>query len=264
MTTPALVLDSIDVTFGDGLATGIRALSGVSLTVERGEFVIVVGSNGAGKTTLANVVAGVCPAGRGSIRLSGVDVTGWPVHKRGRRIGRVFQDPLAGTAGALTVHDNLALAERRSRRRRLRVPRTADRHRELLSTVGMGLERRLDTRVDALSGGQRQALAVLMAVQSEPELLILDEHVAALDPVAAERVLQLTTALANDHGIATLMITHNMTHAVELGTRTVMMNRGTVLFDVDTRTRAGLTVDGLIHRFRQLAADDLSDRTSLG
>jgi putative ABC transport system ATP-binding protein len=178
-------------------------------------------------------------------------------------IGRVFQDPMAGTAGSLTIHENLVLAERRASRRRLRIPRTAANHRELLSSLGMGLENRLSSPVDALSGGQRQALAVLMATQAEPDLLMLDEHTAALDPAAAERVLLVTRQLTEERQVTTLMITHNMSHAIELGGRTVMMHRGRVLFDLDAAERAGLTVNDLIDRFRQLADDELLDRTVL-
>jgi putative ABC transport system ATP-binding protein len=170
---------------------------------------------------------------------------------------------MAGTAGALTIHENLVLAERRSGRRRLIVPGDAESHRAALAQLGLGLEDRLSARVDTLSGGQRQALTVLMAIRSEPDLLMLDEHTAALDPAAAERVLDATTRLAERGHITTLMITHNMHHAIEHGNRTVMMHRGRILFDLDAERRVGLTVDDLIQRFRDLAVDELSDRTAL-
>lgn len=259
----ALRLSGVELTFNAGQINEARALRGVDLEVERGEFVVILGSNGAGKSTMMNAIAGVNQPDAGTIELDGEDITNVPDHRRARRIGRVFQDPMAGTAGTLTIEENLVLAERRNARRRLRVPRAADHHRELLSQLGMGLEDRVSTRVDTLSGGQRQAMAVLMAIQADPSLLMLDEHTAALDPSAAERVLDVTTRLASQAHITTLMITHNMNHAVQLGNRTVMMHRGRVLFDLDAEQRAGLTLPDLIDRFRQLAADDLSDRTAL-
>lgn len=261
--TAALTLSDVHLTFHAGQINEARALRGVDLRVERGEFVVILGSNGAGKSTLMNAIAGVHQPDSGVIELDGEDITRVPDYRRARRIGRVFQDPMAGTAGTLTIEENLVLAERRNGRRRLRVPRASDHHRELLGQLGMGLEDRMSTRVDTLSGGQRQAMAVLMAIQADPTLLMLDEHTAALDPAAAERVLDVTTRLAGQTHVTTLMITHNMSHAIELGDRTVMMHRGRVLFDLDAEQRAGLTLPDLIDRFRQLAADDLSDRTAL-
>lgn len=263
MTTPLLSLRGLRLTFNPGLVNEAVALAGVSLDVARGEFVVLLGSNGAGKSTLMNAIAGVHRLDSGTIELDGADITRLDDHRRARRIARVFQDPLAGTAGPLTINENLVLAERRSGHRRLRAPRADARHRTILAQLGMGLEHRLEARVDTLSGGQRQALAVLMAIQSAPDLLMLDEHTAALDPAAAERVLAATTELAGRGHLTTLMITHNMSHAIEFGTRTVMMHRGRVLFDLDTRQRAGLTVPDLVERFRALADDELSDRTAL-
>ena len=259
----ALCLASVELTFNPGQINEARALRGLDLVVQRGEFVVILGSNGAGKSTMLNAIAGVHQPDAGTIELDGVDITRLPDHRRARHIGRVFQDPLAGTAGTLTIEENLVLAERRNGHRRLRVPRGTDHHRHLLAQLGMGLEDRMATRVDTLSGGQRQAMAVLMAIQADPSLLMLDEHTAALDPAAAERVLHVTRRLASESHVTTLMITHNMSHAIELGDRTVMMHRGRVLFDLDAEQRAGLTVPDLIDRFRRLAADDLSDRTAL-
>jgi putative ABC transport system ATP-binding protein len=257
-----LRLGDVWLTFNRGKVNETAALRGVTLEVERGQFVVIVGSNGAGKSTLMNVVAGVHLADRGTIELNGRDVGRVPDHRRARHIGRVFQDPLLGTAGPLTIHENLVLAERRAARRRLRIPRNRAAHREQLAVLGMGLEERLGTRVDSLSGGQRQALAVLMAVQGAPDLLMLDEHTAALDPAAAERVLDVTRRLTAE--VTTLMITHNMSHAVDYGDRTVMMHRGRVLFDVAGAERARLDRNALIDRFRALATDDeFSDRTVL-
>jgi putative ABC transport system ATP-binding protein len=258
-----LRIRDLELTFNAGQVNEAKALQGVTLDVERGEFVVILGSNGAGKSTLMNAISGVHAPDRGAIELAGTDLTGTPDHRRARMIGRVFQDPMAGTAGSLTIHENLVLAERRASHRRLRIPRTAGRHRQLLEPLGMGLENRLSSPVDTLSGGQRQALAVLMAIQAEPDLLMLDEHTAALDPAAAERVLEVTRQLAGERQITTLMITHNMSHAVELGNRTVMLHRGKVLFDLDARQRDGITVNDLIDRFRRLADDELLDRTVL-
>ena len=260
----ALRLEDVHLTFNAGLVNEAVALAGVSLEVQHGEFVVLLGSNGAGKSSLMNAVAGVHQPDSGTVELAGIDVTSMPDHRRARRIGRVFQDPLAGTAGSLTILENLVLSERRGGRRRLRMPGDLAHQRELLVQLGMGLESRLSARVDTLSGGQRQALAVLMAMQSDPDLLMLDEHTAALDPAAAERGRDVTARLAAAGNLTTLMITHNMHHAIELGDRTVMMHRGRILFDLDRDERAGLTVADLIDRFRQLADDDLSDRTALG
>ena len=261
--TPLLRARDLRLTFNSGLVNEAVALAGLSLDVARGEFVVLLGSNGAGKSTLLNAIAGAHRLDSGSIELDGVDIGRVDDYRRARRIARVFQDPLAGTAGPLTIDENLVLAGRRASRRRLRAPRATEHHRSLLAQLGMGLESRLEARVDTLSGGQRQALAVLMAIQSEPDLLLLDEHTAALDPVAAERVLAVTTELAGRGHLTTLMITHNMSHAIEFGTRTVMMHRGRVLFDLDAQQRTGLTVADLVERFRALAAE-LSDRAVLG
>jgi putative ABC transport system ATP-binding protein len=263
MSEPLLHVGDLRLTFNPGLVNETIALDGVSLDVERGAFVVLLGSNGAGKSTLLNAIAGVHRPDSGTIRLDGEDIGRLDEHRRARRIARVFQDPMAGTAGALTIHENLVLAQRRSGRRRFVVPRDAESHRASLAQLGLGLEDRLSARVDTLSGGQRQALTVLMAIESEPDLLMLDEHTAALDPAAAERVLDATTRLAERGHITTLMITHNMHHAIEHGNRTVMMHRGRILFDLDAERRVGLTVDDLIQRFRDLAVDELSDRTAL-
>jgi putative ABC transport system ATP-binding protein len=264
VSTAVLSVNDLWLTFNAGQVNETTALRGVSLDVRQGEFVMILGSNGAGKSTLMNAIAGVHAPDRGTIELAGTDIGRLPDHRRARRIGRVFQDPMAGTAGSLTILENLVLAERRAGRRRFRVPHRIEHHRELLAQLGMGLEDRLTARVDTLSGGQRQALAVLMAMQAEPALLMLDEHTAALDPAAAERVLDVTARLAAGGHITTLMITHNMHQAIAFGDRTVMMHRGAVLFDVEGEQRAGLDVPDLIDRFRQLTHDDLSDRTALG
>ena len=258
-----LCLRSLELTFNQGRVNEVRALRGLSLDVDAGEFVVVVGSNGAGKSTMLNAIAGVHLPDRGTIELAGTDLTEQADHRRARVIGRVFQDPLAGTAPSLTIEENLMLAERRGRRRRFRRPSNPARREEALASLGMGLEHRLRARVSTLSGGQRQALSVLMAMQAEPSLLLLDEHTAALDPGAAHRVLDVSTRLAAERGITTLMVTHNMTHAVEVGDRTVMLHEGRTLFDLHGEERANLTVADLVARFHELAGDGLTDREML-
>lgn len=264
MTThPLLEINDVELTFNPGQVNEVTALGGVDLDITEGEFVVMLGSNGAGKSTLMNVIAGVHLPDHGSIVLGDEDITLQPDFKRAARIGRVFQDPMAGTAASLTIEENLTLAERRGKRRRLRRPTAHSRHRDTLALLGMGLEDRLDTQVAVLSGGQRQALSVLMAIQASPELLMLDEHTAALDPSAAQRVLEVSAQLANEFNVTTLMITHNMNHAVEIGNRTVMMHRGKVLFDLSEAERADVGVSDLVDRFHNLAHDELSDRSIL-
>ena len=261
---PKLSVRGCSLTFNAGQHNEVRALNAVDLDIAPAEHVVIVGSNGAGKSTLLNLVCGRYLPDVGSVSLDGEVVTDQPEHQRARRIGRVFQDPLAGTAAPMTIEENLALAERRSSGRRFRRMRSSDReqHREQLSRLGMGLEDRLGNQVGSLSGGQRQALALLMAAVSKPDLLVLDEHTAALDPGAAERVLTLTNELVADEGLTTLMITHNMEHAVSTGDRTVMMHRGSVLFDVFGAERYEMTVGHLVERFRELGGV-VSDRAAL-
>jgi len=263
--TPKLAVEKCSITFNAGQHNEVRALDSISLRIARSEHVVIVGSNGAGKSTLLNLVCGRFLPDTGRILIDGEAVTDQAEHQRARRIGRVFQDPLAGTAGTMTIEENLALAERRSTGRRFRrIRRTqTDHHREQLARLGLGLEERLSNQVDSLSGGQRQALALLMASISKPDLLVLDEHTAALDPGAAERVLRLTNELVAEEGLTTLMITHNMEHAVSTGDRTVMMHRGSVLFDLSGDERTKMTVTDLVERFRSLGGV-VSDRAALG
>jgi putative ABC transport system ATP-binding protein len=250
--------------FHPGQSNEVRALDDVDLTLRRGEHVVIVGSNGAGKSTLLNVVCGRFIPDHGAVLLDGHDITELSEPRRARRIGRFFQDPTAGTAAPMSIAENLALAGSRARRRRFRSTGGQQRaaYREQLSRLGMGLEDRLDVVVGGLSGGQRQALALLMAAISQPELLVLDEHTAALDPAAAHRVLELTNDLVGELSLTTLMVTHNMQHAVDTGERTVMMHRGAIMFDVRDEERSRLTVAGLVERFHELRAD-VSDRSAL-
>lgn len=231
----------------------VSALAGVDFALTRREFVAVIGSNGAGKTTLLNVIAGGTRPDEGRVYLLGRDVTGWPPHRRAHWIGRVFQDPRQGAAPHLTVAENLALASRKGRRG-LGFPLTRRRRgglQDALAGLGMGLEGRLSEEVASLSGGERQALAVLMATLARPQLLLLDEHTAALDPANAERVLAITEDLVRRGSLAALMVTHRMDHALALGDRLLMLHRGRIALDLRCAEKRELTVEDLVRLFRQ-------------
>ena len=248
-----LDVKNISKTFNHGTPNEKRAVRGLSLHLDRGEFVTIIGSNGAGKSTLFNAVAGSFYVDEGSISLDGQDITFLPEHRRSRTIGRLFQDPLKGTAPSMTIEENLALAYLRSSKggpfsRISREDRALFRAR--LSRLGMGLEDRMRQPVGLLSGGQRQALTLLMATMVPPKLLLLDEHTAALDPATADKVLELTAQVVAESGITCMMITHNMSQALSLGSRTLMMADGAIVLDVAGEERAGLTVDDLLSRFR--------------
>ena len=248
-----LNINNIYKTFNAGTVNEKSALQGVSLHLEDGDFVTVIGGNGAGKSSLLNAVAGAWFVDQGNILIDGLDVTHLPEHKRAKYIGRVFQDPMMGTAATMQIEENLALAARRGERRTLRIGITeAERseYRQLLSQLDLGLEDRLTTKVGLLSGGQRQALTLLMATMVPPELLLLDEHTAALDPGTAEKVLELTRRTVAEHHITCLMVTHNMAQALTLGNRTLMMADGRIVLDGAGAERAGMTVDDLVARFR--------------
>lgn len=252
-----LELKDIHKTFNVGTER-VEALQGVDLALARGEFTTVIGSNGAGKSTLLNVIAGTCRPSRGRVRIAGRDVTRWPAHRRARWIGRVFQDPLKGTAAHMTLAENLALALKKGPRglglalhgARKRVIRDA------LARLGMGLEERLAEKVAHLSGGERQAVTVLMATLARPKLLLLDEHTAALDPANAEVVLEVTERLVEEGRIATLMVTHRMDQALRTGDRLVMMHKGRVLLDISGERKRGLSVDALVQLFRRAGVVD--------
>jgi putative ABC transport system ATP-binding protein len=228
------------------------ALNDVSLALSPGDFAVVVGGNGAGKSTLLNAVAGEVQIDSGAIEIDRRDVTREPTHRRAAAVARVFQDPLIGTAGPMTIEENLALAERRGRRNGLRLGLTAAaraRYREGLALFGLGLESRMSQKVELLSGGQRQSLALLMAVLTTPKLLLLDEHTAALDPRTAEMVMSATVAAVTRDRLTTLMVTHNMQHALTFGNRLVMMMEGRIIYEADATEKAELTVEGLVKRF---------------
>ena len=254
------MLDLINVrkTFNKGTINQRVALDGINLHLEDGDFVTVIGGNGAGKSTMLNAVAGVWPVDDGRIILDGEDITALPDYKRAKYIGRVFQDPMMGTAPNMQLEENLALAMRRGQRRGLgwgvtRAER--EEYREKLRGLGLGLEDRMTAKVGLLSGGQRQALTLLMATMVTPELLLLDEHTAALDPVTADKVLALTRSVVSERSISCLMITHNMHQALELGTRTLMMDAGRIVLDVSGPERAGMTVQGLLDAFAAKAGE---------
>lgn len=228
------------------------ALDGLDLSLETGAFAVVIGSNGAGKSTLLNALAGSVTPDSGRIVIAGEDVTRLPVHLRARRVARVFQDAMLGTAAGMTVAENMLLADLRGQPRRLRPGLDRgrlERYRERLALLGLGLEDRLDTRIDLLSGGQRQAVSLIMAVSSAPDLLLLDEHTAALDPKTAALVMQATVKAIGATGLTTLMVTHNMQHAIDHGDRIVMLDAGRVRLEIRGPQKAGLTIPDLVQRF---------------
>ena len=248
-----LDIKNISKTFNPGTVNEKRALTDFSLHLERGDFATIVGSNGAGKSTLFNAIAGCFYADTGSISLAGRDITFTPEHQRSRVIGRLFQDPLRGTAPHMTIEENLALAYLRASHGNpfSRISRAdKEKFRAQLSLLDMGLENRMRQPVGLLSGGQRQALTLLMATMVPPQLLLLDEHTAALDPATAEKVLELTQRIVEESHITCLMVTHNMTQALELGNRTLMMADGHIVMDVSGKEREGMTVDDLVARFK--------------
>ena len=260
-----LRLEHVTKTFAAGTPDQKTALDDVSLHIEKGEFVSIIGANGAGKSTLFNAVCGSFIVDRGRVVLDGEDITYWPDHRRARRIGRLFQDPMRGSAPDMSIEENLALAAGRGGW--LSRVSAADKaaFRDRLALLGMGLEDRVKQPVGLLSGGQRQALTLLMATYNAPQLLLLDEHTAALDPATAEKVLELTARIVSEHAITCLMVTHNMLSALELGSRTLMMDRGRVIYDVTGEERAKLTVSDLTEKFRQLSGRALdNDRMLLG
>jgi putative ABC transport system ATP-binding protein len=248
-------LRSLEKTFEQPGGDVVPALRGVSLTIPAGQFVTVIGSNGSGKSTILNVIAGTYLTDSGTIRIGDVDVTRWPEHKRAAHVGRIFQDPFKGTCPSMTVAENLRMAELRGKRRGLRfgLGRAAlERYREGLTSLGMRLENRLQASMGTLSGGQRQAVTLLMATLTRPDLLLLDEHTAALDPRAAEQIMVVTDHVVRAHRLTTLMVTHSMDQAVRFGDRTIMMHRGMVIADLAGEERSGVTEADLLVRFAEL------------
>lgn len=257
-----LVVQDIFKTFNPGTINEKRALDGVSITLNEGDFVTVIGGNGAGKSTLLNALAGVWPIDSGKILIDNVDITMMQEHKRAKYLGRVFQDPMMGTAAGMEIDENLALANRRGKFRGLRSGITTKekaKYKELLKSLDLGLEKRMTSKVGLLSGGQRQALTLLMASLKKPKLLLLDEHTAALDPKTAAKVLETTEKIVKKDTITTLMITHNMKQAIAHGNRLIMMNKGRIIFDISGEEKMKLTVDDLLQKFAEVSGQELAN-----
>ena len=250
-----LYVEHVSKTFNPGTINERKALIDVSLHIKPGEFVTVIGGNGAGKSTILNAIAGLWPIDDGAVILDGENITGLPEYKRAPYIGRVFQDPMMGTAASMQIEENLALAKRRGQKRTLKWGITKaekEEFREKLAILGLGLEDRMTTKVGLLSGGQRQALTLLMAALQKPKLLLLDEHTAALDPATAKKVLEISDQIVEDNNLTTLMITHNMQDAINHGDRLIMMNEGTICYDVSGEEKKSLTRQMLLEKFENI------------
>lgn len=262
-----LELRNISKTFNAGTINEKKALKGIDLTLNDGDFVTVIGGNGAGKSTLLNAICGTWRVDSGEIIIDGKDVTSTPEHKRATFLGRVFQDPMMGTAADMEIQENLALAKRRGRVRGLGwgiSKAEKEEYKQLLSTLGLGLEERMTSKVGLLSGGQRQAVTLLMAAMAEPKLLLLDEHTAALDPKTAEKVLEITEQIVSKNRLTTLMITHNMRDAIKHGNRLIMMHEGRIIVDVCGEEKKNLTVEDLLGLFTKASGKEFAnDRTML-
>ena len=257
-----LELKHITKVFNRGTVDEKVALNDLSLTLNDGDFVTVIGGNGAGKSTMQNAICGTWQPDEGQVILDGIDVTALPEHKRAKYLGRVYQDPMMGTAAGMQIEENLALAARRGKPRTLRPMITKDEresYRRLLEELGLGLESRLSTKVGTLSGGQRQALTLLMATIVPPKLLLLDEHTAALDPKTAARVMELTDKIVSETKLTTLMITHNMRDAIHYGNRLIMLHDGRVILDISGEDKEKLTVPELLEMFSKASGDEFSD-----
>lgn len=261
-----LELKNVNKTFNKDTINEKHALKDISLTMEPGDFITVIGGNGAGKSTMLNAIAGVWPIDSGAILIDGENITGLPDYKRAPYIGRVFQDPMMGTAPDMQIDENLALAARRGKRRTLRwgvTKQEQENYREQLKTLDLGLEDRLTQKVGLLSGGQRQALTLLMASIQKPKLLLLDEHTAALDPKTAKKVLDITDRIVKRDHLTALMVTHNMRDAIAIGNRLIMMYEGKILFDIRGEEKQKLTVNDLMNMFSEAAGEEFADEQSL-
>ncbi len=254
-----LKIKEISVTFNPGTVNAKTALNKLSLDVKAGDFITIIGANGAGKSTLFNAIGGSFFTDEGSIELDGQDITMMPEHKRAKMIGRLFQDPMLGTAPDLSIMDNMALSAGKGGWLSILSNKEKKDFRDRVSVLGMGLEDRMSQPVRLLSGGQRQALTLLMATYHPPKLLLLDEHTAALDPGTAEKVLNITQEVISANNLTCLMITHNMQNALDLGNRTIMMNQGNIIYDVRDEERAGLTVNDLLDRFKTKGGEALDN-----
>lgn len=257
-----LKMNDVYKTFNKGTINEKAALQGLHLELKEGEFVTVIGGNGAGKSTMLNMIAGVFPVDAGSITIDGVDVTRQPDYKRAAYLGRVFQDPMMGTAADMEIQENLAMAYRRGKRRGLRWGITSKEktdYREKLKLLDLGLESRMSSKVGLLSGGQRQALTLLMAALQKPKVLLLDEHTAALDPKTAAKVLAQTEKIVSKNALTTLMITHNMKDAIRLGSRLVMMHEGRIIYDVSGEEKKALHVSDLLAKFEEASGEEFAN-----
>ena len=257
-----LDINQIHKTFNAGTVNEKKALNGLDLHLQEGDFVTVIGGNGAGKSTMLNAIAGTWLVDEGSIVIDGIDVTRLSEHKRAKYLGRVFQDPMTGTAASMQIEENLALAARRGKSRTLRIGITAkerEEYRQQLKILELGLENRLTTSVGLLSGGQRQALTLLMATLQKPKLLLLDEHTAALDPKTAAKMLEVTDKIVSRDNLTTIMITHNMKDAIAHGNRLVMMHEGHIIYDVAGEEKKNLTVADLLKKFEEASGGELAN-----
>ena len=257
-----LELKNIYKTFNPGTINEKVALNGLNLTLNEGDFVTVIGGNGAGKSTMLNAVAGTWQVDEGQIIIDGIDVTKLSEHKRAAYLGRVFQDPMTGTAATMGIEENLALAKRRGKTRLLKpgiTKKEREEYKELLKVLGLGLEDRLTSKVGLLSGGQRQALTLLMASLQKPQLLLLDEHTAALDPKTAAKVLALTEKIIAEHHLTAMMVTHNMKDAIRLGNRLIMMHEGRIIYDVAGEEKKNLQVSDLLAKFEQASGGEFAN-----
>ena len=265
--TAMLTLDKVSKTFLKGTVNAKVALNSLSLTINKGDFVTIIGGNGAGKSTMMNAVSGSFKIDSGSIILDGIDISTMPEHKRAKYLGRVFQDPMIGTAAGMQIDENLALAYRKGCPRTLKwgvKSQEREIYKKILSELGLGLEDRLSSKVGLLSGGQRQAITLLMATMKQPKLLLLDEHTAALDPKTAAKVLEITDRLVNENDLTTVMITHNMKDAIAHGNRLIMLHDGRVIIDVSGEEKKKLTVEHLLNMFTEASGNDFaSDRAIL-
>ncbi|NEU31291.1 ABC transporter ATP-binding protein [bacterium LRH843] len=262
-----LHLHDISITFNEGTPDEKKALQQTTLSLAKGDFVTIIGSNGAGKSTLMNIISGALTPDVGDVVIDQKNVTYFPEYKRSELIGRVFQDPMAGTAPTMTIEENLAIAYSRNKSRTLRngvTKKRKDLFRTYLETLNIGLENRLNAKVGLLSGGERQALSLLMATFTEPKILLLDEHTAALDPSRAELITDLTREIVNKYQLTTLMVTHNMQQALDLGNRLIMMDKGQIILDVDSETKSQLTIEKLLQEFQRIRGKQMeSDRAVL-
>jgi putative ABC transport system ATP-binding protein len=256
-----ILIESITKFFNRGSINEVLSLNNISLTIQQGEFITIIGSNGAGKSTLLNCLAGTYFPDEGKLTFNGTDITQWPEHRRSQFIGRVFQDPLLGTCAALTIEQNMALSQKRGEKRGLGIGvKRRDRQffREKLKILGLGLENRLQDKVGLLSGGQRQALTMIMATMVRPDVMLLDEHTAALDPKTANQILELTQSLVEELDLTTMLVTHNMYQALISGNRLIMLHMGKVILDVKGEEKKNLTVRDLLARFYEVQGEDFS------